>query len=146
MEIILKEPIKKLGYKNDVVSVADGYGQFLIKSGKAIIATKANKKQIEAQAKISEQSIKEGTQKLKKQLDSIKVLKIEAKVNEKNHLFEAIHSTAIKNSLSDAGVIVSDENIKIDDGIKELGIFEAVIKLPDSSEYKLKFEVIATKE
>ena len=45
MEIILKEDVINLGYKNDIVKVKDGYGRnYLIPQGKAVIATESAKK------------------------------------------------------------------------------------------------------
>ena len=45
MEVILKEDVVGLGYKDDVVTVKNGYGRnFLIPTGKAIIATEAARK------------------------------------------------------------------------------------------------------
>ena len=45
MEVILKEDVINLGYKNDVVKVKDGYGRnYLIPQGKAVIATESAKK------------------------------------------------------------------------------------------------------
>ena len=40
MQVILKEDVLNLGYKDDVVTVKDGYGRnYLIPQGKAVIAT-----------------------------------------------------------------------------------------------------------
>ena len=47
MEIILKQDIIGLGYKNDIVNVKSGYGRnFLIPTGKAVIASPSAKKQL----------------------------------------------------------------------------------------------------
>ena len=47
MEIILKEDIIGLGYKNDIVNVKNGYGRnYLIPTGKGIIASPSAKKQL----------------------------------------------------------------------------------------------------
>ena len=45
MELILKEDVINLGYKNDIVKVKDGYGRnYLIPTGKAVVATESAKK------------------------------------------------------------------------------------------------------
>lgn len=45
MEVILKQDIKNLGYKDDVVRVKDGYGRnYLIPKGFAVLATESNRK------------------------------------------------------------------------------------------------------
>ena len=54
MKVILLQDVKKVGKKNDIVNVADGYGQnFLIKNNLAVLATEHGKKMV-AQTKKKE--------------------------------------------------------------------------------------------
>ena len=147
MEIILKEDIEKLGYKNDVVTVKSGYGRnFLIPQGLAVIATSSAKKMMEEtlrqRAHKEEKLVKEAeaiAEKLSK--TTIQVL---TKAGEKGKIFGSVNNIQVAKSLKDAGFDIDRKNIHIQkENIKELGTYEATVKLYKKVESKLNFEVIA---
>ena len=150
MEIILKEDIEKLGYKNDVVHVKSGYGRnFLIPQGLAIIATSSAKKMMEEtlrqRAHKEEKLVKEAegmAEKLAKL--SIKVL---TKAGEKGKIFGSVNNIQVAKSLKDAGFEIDRKNIHIDqENIKELGKYEAKLKLYKNIDATFTFEVLAEEE
>ena len=84
MEIILKEDIANLGYKNDIVTVKSGYGRnYLIPTGKAVIASPAAKKMLAEELKQRAhklEKIKKDAEALAAQLEGVS-LKIATKVS-----------------------------------------------------------------
>ncbi len=85
MKIILKEDVRGLGYKDDVVEVKDGYGRnFLIPQGKAVIANSSNLKQLE-------ENQRQQARKLIELKDAVKEIgKYTAKVNLHKEVFVEI--------------------------------------------------------
>lgn len=77
MKVILLEDVRKVGKKGEIVNVSDGYGQnFLIKNGKALMATETGKKivaQQEEEKKQEDLKKKEEAQELAKKLETIVV-------------------------------------------------------------------------
>ena len=90
MELILKQDVENLGFKDDLVIVKNGYGRnFLIPQGKAILATNSAKKVLAEKLKQSQHKEKEAiidAQKIAKKLDKLD-LKIFAKSVEGDKLF-----------------------------------------------------------
>ena len=114
MELILKEDIQNLGFKDDIVSVKNGYGRnFLIPQGKAIIATVSARKILMENLKqkaFKEKSIIDAVNKL---ADEIKVLeiKITSKVGSGDKLFGSLQSGIIagKTKMKDGKIIGDPE-------------------------------------
>ena len=95
MELILKEDIDNLGFKDEIVIVKNGFGRnYLIPSGKAVLATDSAKKilaeNLKQQSKKNQKLVKEA-QKLADSILKID-LKIPAKVGEGDKLFGSITS------------------------------------------------------
>lgn len=150
MEIILKEDIEKLGYKNDIVTVRSGYGRnFLIPQGLAVIATGSAKKMMEETLKQrahKEEKLVNEAESIAEKLGktSIQVL---AKAGEKGKIFGSVNTIQIAKSLKDAGFEIDRKSISIKhDNIKELGKYEATVKLYKHVEFNLAFEVVAETE
>lgn len=133
MEIILKQDVSGLGYKNDLLTVKDGYGRnYLIPKGLAIIATSSEKKQLEELRK--QQAFKED--KIVKEVEAVKTvlegaeIKIPQKVGESGKLFGSVTplqvSLAIKEQKS---IDIDRKNITISEVIKTVGTYPATIKL-----------------
>ncbi len=124
MEIILLESVAKVGTKGALVKIASGYGQFLIKNGKATLGTakskvaleKATKDNIETLAKQAK-DIENAIEKIGK--DSV-VLK--SKASDKGHLFEGMSVAKIAETISKkTGVQIPESAIKLENPIKEVG-------------------------
>ena len=147
MDIILKEDIDQLGSKNDIVSVKTGYARnFLIPQGKAIAATESAKK-IVAEV-IRQQSHKaakalEAAQGVVESLNKLNV-KIGAKAGESGKIFGSVNNIQLAEAIQAAGYDVERKQIKLsDDTIKELGTYEATVKVHKDAVATVKFEVVA---
>ena len=147
MDIILKEDIDQLGSKNDIVSVKTGYARnFLIPQGKAIAATESARK-IVAEV-IRQQSHKaakalEAAQGVVESLNKLNV-KIGAKAGESGKIFGSVNNIQLAEAIQAAGYDVERKQIKLsDDTIKELGTYEATVKVHKDAVATVKFEVVA---
>ncbi len=147
MELILKEDIDNLGFKDDIVTVKNGFGRnFLIPNGKAILATDSAKKilaeNLKQRLKKDQKLVKEA----QKAADSIlKInLKIPAKVGEGNKLFGSISSKDLSDALSKEGKELDKKYISIPGrNIKRLGNYEATLRFHRDVIVKYPFEVTA---
>ena len=148
MDIILKEDIKGLGYKNDIISVKSGYGRnFLIPSGKAMVGSGQNKKIVAEnvkQAAHKAEKLKEDAQAVAKKVEEL-ALKIPTKVGDNGKLFGTITQLQIADLLKDNGLEIDrrDINMASKDKIKELGAYTATLDLHKEVKATLSFEVVA---
>lgn len=143
MDIILLENIEKVGFKDEIVSVKNGYGRnFLIPQGKAILATKSSIKVLEEklrqQAKKEEKVIADAnsTAETLKGLD----IKIKAKISSGNKLFGKITLAQFMSEIKDVEIDKSFVNIP---SAKELGKYEATIRLHRTISITVPFEVVS---
>lgn len=146
MEIILKEDIEKLGYKDDLVDVKPGYARnFLIPNGLAIIATPSQKKVREENLKQrahKEDKLKEEATKIAAALAE-QTLKIGAKVGEAGKIFGSVNTIQVADALEAAGFVVERKRITIkNEPIREIGIYEADVVLHKEITQTVKFEVV----
>ena len=148
MEIILLEDIEKLGYKNEVVKVKDGYGMnFLLPQGKAILATDSAKKhlaEILRQKERKETKIKEEKQVIAEQIKKLS-LKLPVKTGEKGKLYGTINNLQIAELIQQSGVTIDKKDINIRGGsVKKLGKYNAEIRLHKDVRFEIEFEVLAS--
>lgn len=146
MEVILKEDIKGLGYKNDLVSVKPGYGRnFLIPRGFATIASDSNKK-------VMAENIKQASHKadkLKQDAQNIAdgigetVLEIPAKVGESGRIFGAVTTLQISDALREKGFAVDRKQISFQTEVKSVGEYIAELDLHREVKHEVHFKVIA---
>lgn len=146
MEIILTQDIDNLGSKDDIVVVKPGYARnFLIPQGMAIVATISAKKihaENQRQRAHKEAKILEEAQAIATKMEKAKV-KIGAKAGENGKIFGSVNTIQIAEALNAAGFDVDRKNIKIqEDNIKELGEYEAQVKIHKSVVQTIKFEVV----
>ena len=147
MEIILKKDLKGLGYKNDIVSVKNGYGRnFLIPQGVAVLATESNKK-MQAE-EIKQSSFKE--QKLRTEATATAAkfadvtVKVGAKAGDSGKIFGSVTNIQLADALKKAGYEVERKNIEMnEDAIKTLGTYSAKVRLFKEISATVNFEVIA---
>ena len=106
MEIILKEDIVNLGYKNDIVTVKSGYGRnYLIPTGKAVIASPAAKKMLAEELKQRAhklEKIKKDAEELAAKLEGVS-LKIATKVSSTGTIFGSVGNIQIAEELAKLG-------------------------------------------
>ncbi|MEM6515072.1 MAG: 50S ribosomal protein L9 [Bacteroidota bacterium] len=151
MELILKQDVENLGFKDDIVTVKNGYGRnYLIPQGHAIMATTSAKKVLEEtlrQRAYKEKSIIADAEKAAEQIKTLDI-KISAKANTGatagDKIFGSITKIDLANSLKNEGHDIDKKFISITGGnIKRLGQYDAVIRLHRSVEVDLTFEVVA---
>lgn len=149
MKIILLKDVEKLGKKDEIKNVADGYARnFLIPKKLAVLATENELKKLEARKKIEAQKAEEELkiyQEIASNIDGIE-LEIPAKVSEDGRLFGAITAARISDLLKQKNFDIGPKQIKIDKPIKELGEYEATIEFPHGLESKIKIIITTEKE
>ena len=146
MEVILKENVENLGYKDEVKTVKSGYARnYLIPRGLAITANETNVKVLEEilrQRSVKEQKLIDEFQVVADALKDI-VVKVGAKVSDKGKIFGSVTTLQIAEAIHYEGHVVDRKQIYIsEDSIKELGTYTAKIKLHPKVEFDLQFEVI----
>jgi len=133
MELILKQDVANLGFKDDVVSVKNGYGRnFLIPQGFAVLATSSAKKVLAETLKqraYKEQNVVKEANKVAEALRGLE-LKITAKTGEGDKLFGSISNANIVEALAAEGHELDKKFITIAGGlIKRLGKYNATVRL-----------------
>ena len=145
MEIILKEDVINLGYKNDIVKVKDGYGRnYLIPQGKAVIATESAKKVLaenERQRAHKLAKIKADAEAQAAKLNGVKVV-ISAKVNEDGTIFGGVGAAQVAEALAAKGFEV-DRKAIVAETVKTIGEYTATINLHKEVKAEVAFEVVA---
>ncbi|MFD1550546.1 50S ribosomal protein L9 [Putridiphycobacter roseus] len=146
MEVILKKNVDKLGYKDEVVTVKNGYGRnFLIPQGYAKLATVSEKKahtEVLKQKSHKESKIQEDATAVAAKLETV-VVKIISKVGENGKIFGSVNAVLISEALRKEGVEVDRKSIKIkDEPIREIGTYEATANLHKEVKQDFKFEVV----
>ena len=146
MELILKEDVKSLGFKNDVVKVKNGYGRnYLIPEGMAVLATSSN-------LKVMRENLKQAAHKAEKMLKDAQdiaasigdmVLEIKAKAGETGRIFGSVTSLQLSDALKSKGIEVDRKRISLPKEVKNLGEYEATIILHKQVTHKVKFEVVS---
>lgn len=147
MEIILKQDIASLGYKNEVVKVKDGYGRnYLIPQGLAVLATESAKKVMaenQKQRAHKEEKIKKEALELKEKLTDVKIT-IGAKTSSTGKIFGSVNNIQLAESLQKEGYQIERKNILVKgESIKEVGEYVAKIKLHKEVEFDLAFIVVS---
>ena len=148
MEIILKEDIAGLGYKNDIVKVKDGYGRnYLIPQGKAVIATESAKKVLaenERQRAHKLAKIKADAEAQAAKLNGVKVT-ISAKVNEDGTIFGGVGAAQVAEALAAKGFEI-DRKAIVAETVKAIGEYTATVNLHKEVKAEVAFEVVAEAE
>ena len=146
MKLILKEDVSGLGYKDDVVTVKDGYGRnYLIPTGKAVVASNSALKVLaenQRQRAHKLAKIKADAEALAAQLQGIK-LTIGAKTSAAGTIFGSVNNTQIAEALEKLGHNVDRKLIEIKQPVKEVGEYVATIKLHKEVTVEIPFEVVA---
>lgn len=148
MEIILLEDVTNLGYKDDIVTVKNGYANnYLLPQRKAIIATVSNRKvhaENMRQRAFKEEKIRKDAETLKAAVNE-KTVRIIAKVGENGHLFGSITNDQIAEALKDQHNYDVDRKKIVVDGakLKEVGTHTAQINIYKEVKAKINIEIVA---
>ena len=146
MEVILKKDIDKLGYKDEVVKVKDGFARnYLLPRDLAIIATSSSKKVLSENLKQrahKEAKVKEEGVKIAQKLKEISI-KVGAKAGENGKIFGSVNTIQVSDALKKLGFDFDRKQVVIkNEPIKTLGTYEAVIRIHKDITETIKFEVI----
>ncbi len=148
MELILKEDVINLGYKDDIVKVKDGYGRnYLIPTGKAVIATESAKKVLAENLRQRAHKlakIKADAEALAAKLDGVS-LTIATKVSANGAIYGSVGAIQIAEELAKLGFEIDRKIIAVS-AAKEIGTYEAVIKLHKEVSAKVSYNVVAEAE
>ncbi len=145
MELILKENVAHLGFKDEIVDVKDGYGRnYLIPKGKAILATSSAKKVLAENLKqkaFKEKAIIDEANKLAKKIEKLEI-KVKTKVGPDGKLFGSISNIDISNSLAENKIELEKENILIPGRtLKRVGKYEVTVRVHREVSSQLVFEI-----
>jgi large subunit ribosomal protein L9 len=146
MEVILKEDVANLGFRGEVVKVADGYARnFLLPRKLAMQATDTNKAVIE-QMKVAaarrSASEKSKAEEFAAKLDTV-ALSFSRKAGEAGHLFGSVTSADIATELAAQAIEVDRRKIQLGDPLKSVGEFTVAIRLHREVTARLKVKVQA---
>ncbi|SFR31181.1 large subunit ribosomal protein L9 [Robiginitalea myxolifaciens] len=146
MELILKQDVENLGFKDDLVTVRNGYGRnFLIPQGKAVLATPSAKKVLAENLKQKAHKEKQAIEAAEKTAEALKSLevKISAKVGEADKLFGSVTNADLSAALEKEGHDIEKKFISIKGGaIKRAGPYTADIRLHREVQVEFDFEVV----
>ena len=150
MELILKEDVQNLGFRDDIVSVKNGYGRnFLIPQGKAVIATLSARKVLAENLKqraFKEKSIIEAANKRAEKIKALEI-KIASKVGTGDKLFGSVTNNDLAEAISAQTSEIDKKHISLPGKtIKRLGKYEAKIRLHREVNFDFPFEIIPDKK
>ncbi|WP_299621807.1 50S ribosomal protein L9 [uncultured Tenacibaculum sp.] len=149
MELILKKDVENLGFKDDVVTVKNGYGRnYLIPQGYAILATSSAKKVLAENLKqraFKEAKLVEDANKVAETVKGYEI-KIASKVGSGDKLFGSVNNADVAEALAKQGTEIEKKYIKVTGGnVKRLGKYNAAVRLHRSVVVDILFEVVAEK-
>ncbi len=149
MELILKQDVENVGFKDDIVTVKNGYGRnFLIPQGYAVLATSSAKKVLAENLKqraFKEAKIVEDATKIAETIKGLEI-KIASKVGTGDKLFGSVNNADVAEAIAKSGTEVDRKFIKVVGGtVKRLGKYNASVRLHRTVVADITFEVVAEK-
>ena len=145
MEIILKEDVIGLGYKNDIVNVKNGYGRnYLIPTGKAVIASASAKKILAENLKQQAHKLAAILAAAEKEAEALNgvALTIEAKVSATGALYGSVNAATVAEELAKKGIEVDRKKIIMKD-IKAVGEYAATVVFHKQVKVEVPVTVLA---
>lgn len=147
MELILRQDVENLGFKDDVVTVKNGYGRnYLIPNGYAVLATSSAKKVLAENLKqqaFKEAKLIEDANQIAETVKDYEI-KIASKVGSGDKLFGSVNNANVAEALAKAGTEIDKKYIRVAGGnIKRLGKYNASVRLHREVVADIVFEIIA---
>ena len=145
MEIILKEDIIGLGYKNDIVNVKSGYGRnYLIPQGKGVIASPSAKKVLAENLKQQAHKLAAIKAEAEKKAETLKdvTLEIAAKVSTTGQLYGSVGVNQVAEELKKLGHEIDRKIITMKDA-KTVGDFVALVHFHKEVTAEIPVKVVA---
>ncbi len=148
MKVILKENIEKLGFKDEIVDVKNGFARnFLIPKNKAVIATENAIKVLNEKLRQQESRLNEEIENANKTVEELSKLTIviKSKLQEDGKkLFGSISSKQLVDEISNQGIEIDRKFVKLS-SIKEIGSYTAEIRLHRKVNCSIEFTVVSDK-
>lgn len=145
MEVILREDIKGLGYKNDTVNVKPGYGRnYLIPQGMAILANNSNRKMIDEnirQAAHKAEKLQKDAEAIAEKIGDL-VLEIKTKAGESGKIFGSVTAIQVADQLREKGFDIDRKKVTVAN-IKEIGEHKAELDLHKMVQHEITLNVVA---
>lgn len=146
MEVILKQDVAGLGYKNDTVKVKAGYGNnYLIPNGIALIATDSNKRLVQEnirQASHKAAKVKQDAESLAGRIGDL-TIEIGTKAGESGKIFGAVTALQIADVLKAKGFDIDRKKVVLKESPKQLGTYNATLDLHKEVKHEIKVKVVA---
>jgi large subunit ribosomal protein L9 len=146
MEVILKQDVAGLGYKNDVVKVKPGYGNnYLIPNGIALIATDSNKKVVQEnirQAAHKAAKIKQDAESLAGRIGEL-TIEIRTKAGESGKIFGAVTALQIADALKAKGFDIDRKKVVLKESPKQVGTYNVTLDLHKEVKHEIKVNVVS---
>src|SRR5687767_2587145 len=146
MEVILKQDISGLGYKNDIVKVRAGYGNnYLIPNGLALIANDSNRRLITENVR----QMAHKAAKLKQDAEALAakvgdfVVEIKTKAGESGKIFGAVTALQIADVLKAKGFDIDRKKVILKENPKQIGTYSATLDLHKEVKHEIKVKVVA---
>lgn len=149
MEIILLSDVANVGYKDDIVTVKNGYGQnYLIPKGLAKLATPSAKKMLAEELKQRANKIAKIKADAQAKADTLKgvSLEIASKASATGALFGSVTNIQIAEELAKKGFDIDRKIISINTAVKALGGYVATVRLHKEVAVEIPFTVVAAAE
>ena len=148
MKVILKENIEKLGFKDEIVDVKNGFARnFLIPKNKAVIATENAIKVLNEKLRQQESRLNEEIENANKTVEELSKLSIviKSKLQEDGKkLFGSISSKQLIDEIGKQGIEIDRKFVKLS-SIKEIGSYTAEIRLHRKVNCSIEFTVVSDK-
>ena len=148
MKVILKENIEKLGFKDEIVDVKNGFARnFLIPKNKAVIATENAIKVLNEKLRQQESRLNEEIENANKTVEELSKLSIviKSKLQEDGKkLFGSISSKQLVDEIGKQGIEIDRKFVKLS-SIKEIGSYTAEIRLHRKVNCSIEFSVVSDK-
>ncbi len=148
MEVILKKDVQGIGYKNDLISVKDGFGRnYLIPKGLATIASDSSKKaltELKKQQAYKEDKVVKEAEAIAELLKDLE-LSIGVKAGTSGKIFGSVNSIMVANAIKEAKDLDIDRKTIYFDAehIKEIGKYSATVKLYKEIKVDISLDVVA---
>jgi large subunit ribosomal protein L9 len=146
MEVILKQDVTGLGYKNDTVKVKPGYGRnYLIPTGAAIIANDSNKRMISEnirQAAHKAAKVKQDAETLAAKIGEL-TIEVGTKAGESGKIFGAVTAVQVAEILKTKGFEVDRKKVHFKEQPKQLGTYTVTLDLHKEVKHTIAVNVVA---
>jgi large subunit ribosomal protein L9 len=146
MDVILKQDVQGLGYKNDTVKVKAGYGRnYLIPNGFAIVATDSNRRltnELIRQVAHKAAKLKQDAEALSAKLGEL-TIEIGTKAGESGKIFGAVTALQIADVLKAKGFDIDRKKVILKESPKQIGTYKAILDLHKEVKHELIVKVVA---